>query len=68
MPRLVTDWIMANFAGKLPKGVRQIMIRDIGEQRAMGQRGGYAALGDPCDERTWTNFEAWLRGQNDDNG
>jgi hypothetical protein len=26
----------------------------------MGERGGYEALGDDCDVKTWTDFETWL--------
>ena len=36
------------------------MRRDIREQREMGERGGYEALGDDCDVKTWTDFETWL--------
>lgn len=61
MPVLVTDWVMANFTGRIPKGTAEIMIRDIQEQREMGERAGYDSLGDPCDVRTWETFEEWLR-------
>ncbi len=60
MPGLVTDWVMANFSGRMPKGTAEIMIRDIQEQREMGERATYESLGDPCDVRTWEKFEAWL--------
>jgi len=60
MPGLVTDWIKANFAGKIPKGTCEIMLRDIQEQREYGERSHYDSLGDPCDVRTWETFEAWL--------
>ena len=60
MPGLVTDWIKANFTGKIPKGTCEIMLRDIQEQREMGERANYESLGDPCDARTWEKFEVWL--------
>ena len=60
MPGLVTDWIMGNFSGRIPAGTCDIMLRDIREQRERGERGGYEALGDPCDVKTWTDFETWL--------
>lgn len=63
MPGLVTGWIMGNCAGKLPNGRIEIMLRDIQEQREMGERLGRASLGAPCDVRTWERFEAWLREQ-----
>ena len=61
MPGLVTDWIKANFTGKIPKGTCEIMLRDIQEQREMGERAKYDSLGDPCDVRTWEKFEVWLK-------
>ena len=61
MPGLVTDWVMANFTGRMPKGTAEIMMRDIQEQREMGERAGFDSLGDPCDVRTWEKFEAWLK-------
>lgn len=60
MPGLVTEWIMENMKGKLPRGTIEVLRRDIREQREMGERGGYEALGDDCDVRTWTDFETWL--------
>lgn len=60
MPELVTRWIIENCAGKLYKGRIKVMLRDIQEQREMGERSGWASLGDPCDVRTWEKFEAWL--------
>lgn len=66
IPELVTGWVMANFAGRMPKGTAEIMLRDIQEQREMGERAGYDSLGDPCDVRTWEKFEAWLRNQTED--
>ena len=60
MPGLVTDWIKSNFTRKIPKGTCEIMLRDIQEQREMGERANYESLGDPCDVRTWEKFEAWL--------
>ena len=63
MPGLVTDWAMANLAGKIPRNTCEIIRRDIQEQREMGQRANFDALGDPCDVRTWEKFEQWLRGQ-----
>ena len=60
MPGLVTEWIKANFTRKIPKGTCEIMLRDIQEQREMGERANYESLGDPCDVRTWEKFEAWL--------
>lgn len=65
MPGLVTDWIKANFAGRMPKGTCEIMLRDIREQREMGERSGWASLGDPCDVRTWEKFEAWLENESE---
>lgn len=61
MPGLVTDWVMASFTGRMPKGTAEIMMRDIQEQREMGERAGYSGLGDPCDVRTWEKFETWLK-------
>ena len=61
MPGLVTDWVMENFTGRMPKGTAEIMLRDIQEQREMGERAKYDSLGDPCDVRTWEKFEAWLK-------
>ena len=61
MPGLVTEWIMANFTGRMPKCTAEIMMRDIQEQREYGERSGYPSLGDPCDVRTWEKFEAWLK-------
>ena len=61
MPGLVTEWIMANFAGRMPKNIAEIMLRDIKEQREYGERAGYDSLGDPCDVRTWEKFEEWLK-------
>ena len=63
MPGLVTGWIMNNCDGKLGKGLIEIMLRDIQEQREMGLRAGWPSLGDPCDVKTWERFEAWLRDQ-----
>ena len=63
MPGLVTGWITNNCVGKLDKGRIEIMMRDIQEQREMGERANYPSLGDPCDVRTWEKFEAWLYGQ-----
>ena len=63
MPGLVTGWIMRNCAGKLYKGRIEIMLRDIQEQREMGERSGWDSLGDPCDVRTWERFEAWLKAE-----
>ena len=60
MPGIVTDWIKGHCAGKLPKGTIEIMMRDIQEQREMGERANYDSLGDQCDVRTWEKFEAWL--------
>jgi hypothetical protein len=65
MPGLVTDWVMANFTGRMPKGTAEIMLRDIQEQREMGERSGYESLGDQCDVRTWEKFEDWLRKERD---
>ena len=65
MPGLVTDWVMANFARRIPKGTAEIMLRDIQEQREMGERAKYDSLGDTCDVRTWEKFEAWLRKERD---
>lgn len=61
MPELVTDWVMASFTGRMPQGTAEIMLRDIQEQREMGERSHYDSLGDPCDVRTWEKFEDWLR-------
>jgi hypothetical protein len=61
MPGLVTDWLMANFTGRMPRGTAEIMLRDIQEQREMGERARCDSLGDPCDVRTWEKFEAWLK-------
>ena len=61
MPGLVTDWVMANFSGRMPKGKAEIMLRDIQEHREMGERSHYDSLGDSCDVRTLETFEAWLR-------
>jgi hypothetical protein len=61
MPELVTGWVMANFTGRMPRGTAEIMLRDIQEQREMGERAGYDSLGDLCDVRTWERFEAWLK-------
>ena len=61
MPGLVTDWVMANFTGRMLKGAAKIMLQDIQEQREMGERAGYDSLGDPCDVKTWEKFESWLR-------
>lgn len=57
MPGLVTDWVIANFTGRIPKGTAEIMLRDIQEQREMGQRAKYDSLGDPCDVRTWESLK-----------
>jgi len=61
MPGLVTDWIKRVCAGKLSHRALTIMLRDIDEDRQMGIRGGYNALGDDCDVRTWEHFEDWLK-------
>lgn len=53
MPSLVTEWIMHNMHGQLPKKDLNIMLDDIESQRGMG-------LGDPCDVQTWNRFEEWL--------
>lgn len=60
MPGLVTGWIMGNCSGKLDKGRIEIMMRDIQEQREMGERANYNSLGAPCDVRTYEKFESWL--------
>lgn len=65
MPGLVTEWAMANFTGKIPKGQCEILLRDIQEQREYGERAGYDSLGDPCDVKTWEKFEDWLRKERD---
>ena len=65
MPGLVTDWIKANFTGKIPKGTCEIMLRDIQEQREYGERVGHDSLGDPCDVKTWEKFEDWLLKERD---
>lgn len=65
MPGLVTDWVRANFAGRMPNGTAEIMLRDIQEQREYGERAGYDSLGDQCDVRTWETFEDWLRKERD---
>lgn len=62
MPGLVTSWIMGN-APELPAETALIMLRDINDQRRMGERIGKEALGDPCDVKTWEKFEAWLQGR-----
>lgn len=62
MPELVTSWIMAAVP-ELPAETALIMLRDINDQRRMGERIGKEALGDPCDVKTWEKFEAWLQGR-----
>lgn len=60
MPGLVTDYIM-HAVRDLPKGTAEIMLRDIKEQRALGERIGTSGLGDDCDVKVWERFEAWLQ-------
>ena len=62
MPALVTSWIMAAVP-ELPAETALIMLRDINDQRRMGERIGKEALGDPCDGKTWETFESWLQGR-----
>ena len=59
MPDVVTSWIMSNVPD-LPAETARIMIRDIQDQRHMGERIGRNALGDDCDVKTWERFEVWL--------
>lgn len=61
MPGLVTDWIKRVCTGKLSQRAITVMLRDIDEDRQMGIRGGYNALGDDCDVRTRERFEDWLK-------
>ena len=62
MPGLVTSWIMGN-APELPAETALIMLRDINDQRRMGERIGKSMLGDDCDVKTWERFEGWLQGR-----
>lgn len=62
MPELVTHWIMGNVP-KLPAKTALIMLRDINDQRRMGERIGKSTLGDNCDVKVWEKFEAWLQGR-----
>lgn len=62
MPDAVTRWIMARVP-ELPAETAKIMLRDINEQRRLGERLGKETLGDPCDVRTWETFESWLQGR-----
>ena len=48
---------------ELPAETALIMLRDINDQRRMGERIGREALGDPCDVKTWETFESWLQGR-----
>ncbi len=59
MPDLVTKWIMGTCNHKLSPNTIKIMLRDINDQRKMGDK----ALGDPCDIQTWNTFEKWLKEQ-----
>lgn len=72
MPGLVTGWIMAA-APELPRETALIMLRDIEDQRRMGERVKLNgnSLGDPCDVQVWERFEAWLQSrtkQEDEHG
>ena len=60
MPDLVTRWIMGHCKGALNRNTISVMLRDIDEQRKMGERIGKNTLGDECDVRVWERFEAWL--------
>lgn len=62
MPDMVSRWIMASVPC-LPAETALIMLRDINDQRRMGERIGKSMLGDDCDVKTWEKFEAWLQGR-----
>ena len=62
MPDVVTRWIMASVP-LLPAETAKILLRDINDQRRLGERIGKEALGDPCDVQTWERFESWLQGR-----
>lgn len=73
MPDVVTRWIMASVP-ELPAETALIMLRDINEQRRLGElvnkREGITIhpMGDECDIKTWERFEAWLQGRISDDG
>lgn len=57
-PKLVTQWIMNNLAGRLTRRTISTMISDIGDQEQKEE-----GLGMDCDKRTWYEFRAWLNHQ-----
>ena len=72
MPGLITDWIMATFRGRMPKGDAEIILRDIREYKEHCKHITNTGFGFEEDMRTWNNFELWLEaeinGQRNDAG
>ena len=63
MPSIVTEWIMENCEGRMPEKTIYVMLQDIQKQREFGERFNRNSLGDPCDVKTWEQFEEWLKEQ-----
>lgn len=59
MPDVVTRWIKGHCAGALSSLTIGVLIRDIDEAES---------LGDECDVRTWMDFRAWLKAQEEAHG